>query len=90
MKQRCGRRAMNFPALLLALWLGACAGADQAPVATIKVTSATSGSHLGGRFVEGRMDFRGNEYLLTLRGVEESAQSVGSVRGLRPRARHRG
>ena len=32
------------------------------------------------------MSFRGHDYLLTLRGVEESARTVGSVRGLlRPR-----
>jgi hypothetical protein len=68
---------------LLALLLTFCAGPPgDAPVATIKVSSATSGSHLGGRLVEGLMSFRGNEYILTLRGVEESAQSVGSVRGL--------
>jgi len=68
--------------VLLALLLTSCAGLGDAPVATIKVSSATSGSHLGGRLVEGLMSFRGNDYILTLRGVEESAQSVGSVRGM--------
>jgi hypothetical protein len=62
--------------------LGACVTADQAPVATIKLSSATAGSSLGGRLVEGVMTFRGYDYLLTLRGVEQSARSVGSVRGL--------
>ncbi len=68
--------------VLLALLLTFCAGPRDAPVATIKVSSATSGSNLGGRLVEGLMSFRGNEYILTLRGVAESAHSVGSVRGL--------
>ena len=68
--------------VLLALLLTFCAGPGDAPVATIKVSSATSGSTLGGRLVEGLMSFRGNEYILTLRGVEKSAHSMGSVRGL--------
>jgi hypothetical protein len=55
---------------------------DGAPVATIKVSSAVSGSSLGGRFVEGRMTFRDRRYLLILRGVAESAITVGSVRGM--------
>ena len=72
--------------LLLVLLLSAAAHADDAPVATIKVSSATSGSSLGGRLVQGVMSFRDHDYLLTLRGVAESVTSVGSVRGLlRPR-----
>jgi hypothetical protein len=61
---------------------GAPARAEDAPVATIKVSSATSGSSLGGRHVEGLMTFRGREYLLTLRGVAESVTTVGAVRGM--------
>ena len=68
------------------LVLTASARADDAPVATIAVSSATSGASLGGNLVEGVMTFRGREYLLTLRGVAEPAKSVGFVRGLlRPR-----
>ena len=82
------RRAASSLAgtLLLAALLCAVARADDAPVATIKVSSATSGSSLGGRLVQGVMSFRGQDYLLTLRGVAESVTTVGSVRGLlRPR-----
>ena len=58
--------------------------ADQ-PDAIITVTSATAGSSLG-KLVEGRMRFRDREYLLTLRGVAESANSRGTVTGMtRPR-----
>jgi hypothetical protein len=55
---------------------------DPAPVATIKVSSATAGSSLGGRLVEGRMHFRDADYLLALRGLAQSANSTGSVWGL--------
>jgi hypothetical protein len=73
-------------AALLALLLTSPASADEAPVATIRVSSATSGSSLGGRLVEGVMRFRGHDYLLRLRGVTESATTLGSVYGLlRPR-----
>lgn len=73
-------------AVLLALLLTSSARGDEAPVATIAVSSATSGSNLGGSLVEGVMSFRGRKYLLTLRGVAEPAKTVGSVRGLlRPR-----
>ena len=58
------------------------AAADDTAVATIKVTSATAGSSLSGRLVEGVMSFRGHDYLLTLRGLAKSVTSVGSVRGL--------
>ena len=83
-------RRVRVPALLstllLAFLLSAAARADDAAVATIKVSSATSGSSLGGRLVQGVMSFRDRDYLLTLRGVAESVTSVGSVRGLlRPR-----
>ena len=69
--------------VLLLLVLTASARGDDAPVATIAVSSATSGSSLGGSLVEGVMTFRGREYLLTLRGVAEPTKTVGSVRGLR-------
>ena len=85
-------RVRRGPALLvagtalLALLLTTRALADDAPVATIRVSSATAGSHLGGSLVQGVMRFRDREYLLTLRGVAHSATSVGSVTGLvRPR-----
>jgi hypothetical protein len=67
----------------IALLLGLPAGSkDPAPVATIKVSSATSGSSLSGRLVEGRMRFRSADYLLALRGLAQSANSTGSVWGL--------
>ena len=69
-------------AVLLALVLTPAGRADEAPVATIAVSSSTSGSSLAGRLVEGVMSFRGQDYLLTLRGVAESVDTVGSVRGL--------
>lgn len=77
-----GASRSSAASVLLAFLLTFCAGPGDAPVATIKVSSATSGSSLGGRLVEGVMSFRGHEYILTLRGVEESARSVGAVRGL--------
>jgi len=81
-----GRVPSSIGTALLALLLSAPSGADEAPVATIVVSSATSGSTLGGRLVEGVMHFRDHDYLLTLRGVTESAGTVGSVYGLlRPR-----
>lgn len=69
-------------AVLLALVLTPAGRADEAPVATIAVSSSTSGSSLAGRLVEGVMSFRGQDYLLTLRGVAEPVNTVGSVRGL--------
>jgi len=73
-------------AVLLAVLLTASARADEAPVATIAVSSGTAGSSLSGDLVEGVMTFRGSTYLLALRGVADSAKNVGSVRGLlRPR-----
>lgn len=76
------RRACAAGTLLLALLLSTPLRADEAPDATIEVTSATSGSSLGGRLVQGVMKFRDNEYLLTLRGVAKSANTMGAVRGL--------
>jgi hypothetical protein len=75
-------RACAAGTLLLALLLGSALHAGEAPAATIEVSSATAGSSLGGRLVEGVMKFRGNEYLLTLRGVAKSVSSVGSVPAL--------
>jgi hypothetical protein len=67
----------------LAFLASAPAGSqDSAPVATIKVTSATAGSSLSGRLVEGRMHFRDADYLLALRGLAQSANSTGTVWGL--------
>jgi hypothetical protein len=73
-------------AVVLGLLLAAPAPADDAPVATIRVSSAVAGSSLGGRLVEGVMEFRGHDYLLILRGLAESPHATGSVHGLlRPR-----
>ena len=82
------RRA--FPAvasaLLLLFLLSVAARADEAAVATIKVSSAPAGGSLSGQLVRGVMSWRGHDYLLTLRGVAVPVTSVGSVRGLvRPR-----
>jgi hypothetical protein len=68
--------------LLLPLLLTASAQAEEGVVATIKVSSATAGSSLSGRLVEGVMEFRDAEYLLTLRGLAKSANSTGTVQGL--------
>src|SRR5262245_50127937 len=79
------RRLLLLSAAILgvALLANAPAGSqDPAPVATIKVSSATAGSSLSGRLVEGRMHFRGSDYLLALRGLAQSANSTGSVFGL--------
>jgi hypothetical protein len=71
-----------FCLLLPPLLLTAPARAEEVVVATIKVSSATAGSSLAGRLVEGLMTFRDAEYLLTLRGLAKSANSTGTVRGL--------
>jgi hypothetical protein len=79
---------MRFAAsvALLGLVFSTRARGDDAPVATITVTSATAGSSLGGQLVEGVMKFRDRDYLLTLHGVARSVTTRGSVFGLvRPR-----
>ena len=84
--KRLGRVPITLGSALLALLSQEPSSADEAPVATIAVSSATSGSSLGGRLVEGVMHFRDHDYLLTLRGVTGPARTVGSVYGLlRPR-----
>ena len=86
-KTRSVRRRVSCiaAAVFLSLLPNATALADDEPVATITVSSATAGSSFG-RLVEGVMRFRGNDYRLTLRGVTESARTGGSVYGLlRPR-----
>jgi hypothetical protein len=83
---RMPRRPRGFfvaSAAVLALLLAAYARADDAPVATITVTSATAGSSLGGKLVEGVMRFRDRQYLLTLHGVATSVTTRGSVFGLK-------
>jgi hypothetical protein len=79
------RRSLPLAAAIFSVALLASAPAgskDPAPVATIEVTSATAGSSLSGRLVEGRMHFRDADYLLALRGLAQSANSIGSVWGL--------
>ena len=68
-------------AAVLALALGSAARADDVPVAKISVTSATAGSHLGGKLVEGFLRFRGGDYLLILRGVAQTVTTRGDVFG---------
>lgn len=82
MRARRGRGRFAASITLLALLLPASARSDDAPVATITVTSATAGSSLGGRLVEGVMRFRDRDYLLTLHGVATSVTTRGSVVGL--------
>jgi hypothetical protein len=64
------------------LLLPGVARAADPSVATITVTSATAGSSLSGKLVEGRMRFRDRDYVLTLRGVARSLNTKGSVFGL--------
>jgi hypothetical protein len=73
--------------LLVGLALSGSVRADEgAAAAKIVVSSATAGSSLGGRLVEGRMTFREREYLLRLHGLAQSANTTGTVYGLlRPR-----
>jgi hypothetical protein len=66
-------------AFLLAPLLISPACADDAKIV---VSSATAGSSLGGRLIEGVMTFHGRDYLLTLRGIAESVTTVGAVGGL--------
>ena len=49
---------------------------EDTPVATIDVSSATSGI---GQLVEGKMTFRGNAYVVTLRGLAEPIRAEGTV-----------
>jgi len=53
--------------------------ADEKPAATIELSTATPGSSLGGEFVEGKMRFRGDDYLVTLHGVAESTSAKVEV-----------
>jgi len=73
-------------ALLLLLLLNVGTSADEAAVATIRVSAAPAAGSLSGQLVRGVMSWRGHDYLLTLKGVAAPVTSVGSVRGLvRPR-----
>jgi hypothetical protein len=69
-------------ALLVLVLLAGPGRAEEDVVATIEVSSATAGSSLSGRLVQGRMRFRDADYLLTLRGLAQSASSTGRVWGL--------
>lgn len=77
------RTCLATTAAVLVLLLSAGARAEDPSVATITVTSATAGSHLGGKLVEGVMRFRDRTYLVTLRGVATSVTTRGSVTGLK-------
>jgi hypothetical protein len=79
------RRPLVLGAALIALAICGAAHAEDAPVATISVTSATAGSSLG-QLVEGVMRYRDQKILLTLHGVAKSVTTRGAVFGLqRPR-----
>ena len=66
-------------AALVALLSSARAFGDDKQVATIVVTSATAGSSLGGKLVEGVMHYRDRDYLLILHGVAKSVTTRGQV-----------
>jgi hypothetical protein len=69
--RRCATWAAALGVALSQLSLRATvAHAGDDPVASIEISSAISRSSLGNSLVEGVMRFRGEEYLLTLRGVE--------------------
>ena len=59
-----------------ALVLALHAHGDDTPAATIDVTTARSGF---GELVEGQMELRGNEYVLTLRGIDGPARTQGTI-----------
>ncbi len=52
------------------------------PDATIVVSRSTGASALGATLVEGRLHYRDKVYLLTLRGVQATAGSMGKVYNL--------
>ncbi|HTO69751.1 MAG TPA: hypothetical protein VMR31_07810 [Myxococcota bacterium] len=71
-------------ALLLLSFAPAARGGD-ASTATLRVSPATAGSSFG-HLVEGVLTFRDRDVLVTLRGVNSTAESRGAVFGLaRPR-----
>jgi hypothetical protein len=72
------KRGMAWVAVVHALLVGTAAHADEAPAATIKVASATSGSSISG-LVQGVMMFQGRDYILILRGVQGPVKSTGTV-----------
>jgi hypothetical protein len=80
---KVGRLASLGVAALLVL--APVARSDEAPSATIRVSSSTAGSSLG-HLVEAVMTFRDRDYLLTLHGVTGPTQARGVVYGMtRPR-----
>ena len=72
------RSALGIALLQLSL-SAAPAQAGDDPVATIEISSAISGSTRGNPLVEGVMKFRGEEYLLTLRGTDRLTAGKVSV-----------
>jgi hypothetical protein len=65
---------------LLGLWLGGSAPAADPSVATIRISSAPAG---GGGLVQGVMTFRGQEYVVELRGLTAPANTHGVVEGVK-------
>jgi hypothetical protein len=67
-------------AVALALVIAGPAAAADPSVATIRISSAPAG---GGGLVQGVMTFRGQEYLVELRGVTQPVEARGTVEGLK-------
>ncbi len=63
----------------LLLLAGPARGEDE-PVARIEIESETAAI---GRLVEGKLTFRGNDYVVTLRGLAEPVRSQGTIDELR-------
>jgi hypothetical protein len=77
---------ISVGAIALAFLFSAALAHGEPPPATIRVSSAPSGSSLEGSLVQGVMTLRGDDYIVALRGVATPVSSVGTVRDIvRPR-----
>jgi len=68
--------------MLFGLLAAAASGEETNAAAKIVVSSSPAASTVGLRLVEGVMTFRGQRYLLTMRGAEGATAAVGSVSNL--------
>jgi hypothetical protein len=77
---------VSVGAVFLALLFDAPLAQSEPPPATIRVSSAPSGSSLSGELVQGVMTLRGDDYIVALRGVATPVSSVGTAHDIvRPR-----